>query len=196
MIGIRAKLQNFKLRRYLHKKSNKLKVPNDIQLRLPQYCNIMRDAVLGKNCRLMCWDAYNGKPTGNKPEICIGKNFHATRGLSIQCANKVIIGNNVLIASNVTFIDYNHGINPQSSNYLDNPLDISSGIIVEDGVWIGDNCLLLGGITIGKKSIVGGGSVVTHSVPPYTMVAGNPAKIIKIFDLHSSEWTRVNESSE
>lgn len=156
MMGIRAKLRNFKLRWFLYWNSNKVKVPKDIQLRLPRYCNIAGDAVLGNNCRLMCWDSYNGTPTGYKPEIYIGENFHATRGLSIQCANKVIIGNNVLIASNVTFIDYNHGTNPQSSNYLDNPLDISAGIVVEDGVWIGDNCLLLGGITIGKKSIVGG----------------------------------------
>lgn len=158
MIGIKSKYQAYKARLVLHCSSPNVKIPRDIQLRLPQYCKIAADAVLGQSCRLMCWDTYNGKSTGYEPKIIIGRNFHATRGLSIQCANKVIIGDDVLLASNVTLIDYNHGTDPNSANYLDNALDISDGIIVEDGVWIGDNCLLLGGVTIGKKSIVGGGA--------------------------------------
>ena len=52
-------------------------------------------------------------------------------------------------------------------------------IIVEDDVWIGDNVWVLSGVTINKGAVVGTGSIVTHDVPPYAIVAGNPAKIIK-----------------
>lgn len=175
------------------RKENGLHVPCDIVLRLPQYCHIAEDAVLGSGCRLMCWDSYMGKPTGFVPRIVVGKRFHATRGLSVQCANHVVIGNDVPIASNVTLIDYDHGIDPTEKNYLDTPLSVSDGIEIGNGVRIGENCLILGGVRIGEKSIVGGGSVVTRSVPPYTIVAGNPAKIVKRYDHGKKQWIRADE---
>jgi acetyltransferase-like isoleucine patch superfamily enzyme len=55
----------------------------------------------------------------------------------------------------------------------------ASPIIIEDDAWIGFNSIILKGVTIGKGSIVGAGSVVTKSVPPWTIVGGNPAKIIR-----------------
>ncbi|MBQ0004011.1 MAG: hypothetical protein KBT21_10810 [Treponema sp.] len=63
---------------------------------------------------------------------------------------------------------------PKEINSLD-----PKPIKIEDDVWIGCNSIILRGITIGKASIVAAGSVVTKDVPPYTIVAGNPAKVIK-----------------
>ncbi|MEH7581800.1 DapH/DapD/GlmU-related protein, partial [Priestia megaterium] len=52
-------------------------------------------------------------------------------------------------------------------------------VIIEDRVWIGARCIILPGVTIGKGATVGAGAVVTKDVPPYTVVAGNPAKVVK-----------------
>ena len=154
---------------------------------------IDKGSVIGDNSKLLCTVEYNGKLFDIQPQLHIGKNFHSTRDLTIQCARKVIIGDNVLCASNVFMIDYNHGTNPMCENYLDNALEISEGINIKDGVWIGNNVIILGNVTIGEKAIIAAGAVVTHSVPPYTIVAGNPAHIIKVYNHSLGEWTRVND---
>lgn len=154
---------------------------------------IDKGSVIGDNTKLLCTVEYNGVLFDIQPRLHIGENFHSTRDLTIQCARNIIIGDNVLCASNVFMIDYNHGMNPMSENYLDNDLEISEGIIIKDGVWIGNNVIILGNVTIGEKSIIAAGAVVTHSVPPYTIVAGNPAHIIKVYDHDLGEWTKIND---
>ncbi len=168
-----------------------VRVDGSLQLRLPQYIRCGEKVVIGENSRLLCWDSYKGTGFDDPPQITIGSGVHATRNLTIQCANKVTIGENVLIASDVFIVDYNHGMSPLTANYLDNPLDISEGITIEEGVWIGNNVIILPHVTIGKKSVIGAGSVVTKSIPPYTVAAGNPAKVIKRFDFDRNEWVGV-----
>ena len=154
---------------------------------------IDKGSVIGDNTKLLCTAEYNSVSFDIQPQLHIGKNFHSTRDLTIQCARKVKIGDNVLCASNVFMIDYNHGMNPISENYLDNDLEISQGIIIKDGVWIGNNVIILGNVTIGEKSIIAAGAVVTQSVPSYTIVAGNPAHIIKAYNHKLGEWTKIND---
>ncbi len=62
---------------------------------------------------------------------------------------------------------------------------VGGGVIIEDDCWIGAGAIILNGITIGKGSVVGAGSVVTKDVPPYTIVAGNPARKIKDIPIES-----------
>ena len=111
--------------------------------------------------------------------------------LNINCSlmdnNKIIIGNHVLIGPNCTFVTATHPIsynqrvknikNIGKNNFWANTS--SAPICVKSGVWIGANVTIIGGVTVGKKSVVGAGSVVIHDVPPNTLVAGNPAKVIK-----------------
>ncbi len=154
---------------------------------------IGQESVIGDNSKLLCTAEYNGVVFDEQPQIQIGRNFHSTRDLTIQCARKVIIGNNVLCASDIFIIDYNHGMNPLNENYLENDLEISEGIIIKDGVWIGNNVIILGNVVIGEKAIIAAGAVVTHNVPPYTIVAGNPAHIIKVYNHDIGKWTRIND---
>ena len=68
---------------------------------------------------------------------------------------------------------------------------VTAPIVIEDEVWIGANVFVAAGVTIGRHSIVGGGSVVTKDVPPYSIVAGNPAKLIKQYNPETRKWERV-----
>ena len=112
MFGIKSRIRkckdiiNFKL------KNKGVVVGKNIILRNPQYISCGKNVVIGDESKLLCWDSYGEEQYSNLPEIQIGDNFHATRNFTIQCAQKVVIGRDVLVASNVFIIDYNHGLNP------------------------------------------------------------------------------------
>jgi len=69
--------------------------------------------------------------------------------------------------------------------------DIIKLITIEDEVWIGANCVITIGVTIGKHSIVGAGSVVTKDIPPYCIAVGNPARVIKKYNSETAAWEKV-----
>ena len=121
---------------------------------------------------------------GNKyqPHIKIGKNVSINYDVHIACINNIVIGDNVLIGSKVLITDHFHGqaikseiTTPPSERYL----YTKGPVVIQDNVWIGEQVVILPGVTIGKNSIVGAGSVVTKSVPDNCVVAGNPSKVIK-----------------
>jgi acetyltransferase-like isoleucine patch superfamily enzyme len=88
------------------------------------------------------------------------------------------IGNNVLIAGHCMIIPGNHKFDDITVS-IGKQGSINKGIVIEDDVWIGHGCSILDGVIIGKGSVIGAGSVVTKSFPPYSIVYGNPARLIK-----------------
>lgn len=106
-------------------------------------------------------------------------------GTSIQfdfhcgAANQVVIGKDVLIAGRVYISDHDHVFDhlelpPRLCREL-----VSSPVIIEDGVWLGEGCVVLKGVRIGRRSVVGANAVVTRSVPDGCVVCGVPAKIVR-----------------
>lgn len=128
-------------------------------------------------------------PYGGKIEI--GEFCYVGEYSKIWSAENIKIGNNVFISHNVNIIDTNsHEINhiEREKSYKNSLLTghpnvkgsiISAPIIIEDHAWVSFNVILLKGVTIGRGAIIAAGSVVTKSVEPFTMVGGNPAKLIK-----------------
>jgi acetyltransferase-like isoleucine patch superfamily enzyme len=107
----------------------------------------------------------------------IGSHF-AMSGGTICCAKSITIGNNVSIGGNTTVVDTDfHPLLP-SDRHVEHMAGKSVPIIIEDDVFIGMNCLILKGVTIGCGSVIGAGSIVTRSIPPGVIAAGNPAKVI------------------
>lgn len=123
--------------------------------------------------------------------IKIGNNCYIGDHTRIWSAESIIIKNNVLIAHNVNIFDNDTHPIDKFERKEDSELIIwnairkdfstlkSAPIVIEDDAWIGCNSIILKGVTIGEGSIVAAGSVVTKSVPPNVLVAGNPAKIVK-----------------
>ncbi len=91
--------------------------------------------------------------------------------------NGTIIGNNVLIAGHCMIIPNNHVFDDKTKP-INTQGGVSKGIIIEDDVWLGHGCSVLDGIKIGKGSIIGSGSVVNKDIPPFSIAAGVPVKII------------------
>ncbi len=104
-------------------------------------------------------------------------------GSTISASLKISIGDNVLIGSGCLISDSDaHPVNPIARMQNPNLGAECSPIIIEEHVFIGARAIILKGVTIGKGSTIGAGSVVSREVPPYCVVAGNPAKIIKYFE--------------
>lgn len=92
------------------------------------------------------------------------------------------------MASDILVTSENHSIDPESELlYMDQPL-ICSDVNIKDGCWIGEKVVIMPGVTIGKKSVVGAGSIVTHDIPDFCMAVGNPARVIKKYNFSSHKW--------
>ncbi len=120
-------------------------------------------------------------------DVLIGTN--SLVGVSSVVIGPVSIGNNIILAQHVVLSGLNHG-------YQDIHLPIrrqtvtTAPIVVEDDCWIGANSVITAGVTIGRHSVVAGGSVVTRDVPPFSVVGGNPARILKQYDPATRQWVK------
>jgi len=112
----------------------------------------------------------------NACNLEIGKNCQINENVFIQAA---IIGDNVLIAPNVSILSVSHGYGDLSIPMIYQSWSEEKRVIICDDVWIGRNVVIMPGCIIGKGAIVGAGSVVTKNIPEYSIVGGVPAKIIK-----------------
>ncbi len=108
--------------------------------------------------------------------VSIGKRFYANYNLVLLDSAEIIIGDNVMIAPNVSIYTVNHPL-----HYLDRNkyLEKAKPVKIEDNVWIGGNVVILGGVTIGKNSVIGAGSIVTKSIPSNSLAFGNPCKVVR-----------------
>jgi acetyltransferase-like isoleucine patch superfamily enzyme len=86
------------------------------------------------------------------------------------------IGNDVKITRNVVILSHFHPTLKVAKYYGEM---IKKKVVIEDGVFIGVGAIILPGVTLGEGSVIGAGAVVTKSIPPYSVVAGNPADVIK-----------------
>ncbi len=190
------------LRRHLDKKQTQIEqksfkfknVPQNIvfgivgQIQCPQYISIGDGTKLGNWIYLTAWDEYsciiNGEETIQhfSPDITIGQGCSFSAYNHITCVNKIHIGNHVLTGKWVTITDNSHGKTDKESLMLPpqkRPLYSKGAVFIGDNVWIGDKATILPGVKIGEGAVVAANAVVTKDVPAYSMVAGNPAKVIK-----------------
>ena len=126
--------------------------------------------------------------------LTIGDNVHINRGFVVSCAGHVSIGRNVVMADRVFVADTNHGYEDVSTPILRQPMSPPRRVVIEDDCWLGINVCVLSGVTIGRHSVIGANSVVTHDVPSFAVACGNPAAVVKLYDSTSKQWTRTGTS--
>ena len=120
--------------------------------------------------------------------ISIGNNFLANFDCIMLDGNLITIGDNVLLGPRVGLYTANHALDPQErlmGGCYAHP------IVIEDDVWVGANSVILPGVTLGKHCVVAAGSVVSRSIPPYSVCAGSPAKVVKQFNPESRTWEKT-----
>lgn len=121
-------------------------------------------------------------------DVLIG--HHTLIGMGNVIIGPIKIGNNVIFAQNIVASALNHEYKDVDIPIYEQKI-ITMPIIIEDDCWIAANAVITAGVIIGKHSVVAAGAVVTKNVPPFSVVAGNPAKLIKQFDFELKEWKKV-----
>ena len=109
-------------------------------------------------------------------DVMIGD--HTRIGLHNTIIGPVTIGSHVNLAQGITVTALNHNFE-NSKKRIDEQGVSTSAVVIEDDIWIGANAVILPGVTIGHHTVVAAGAVVTKDVPPHSLVAGVPAKVIK-----------------
>ena len=153
----------------------------------PRGVRIGKTVRLGRFCRLSCYPDREG----SLGTIEIRDNCYIGDHFSALSASSLVIENNVLIASQVAVIAENHGVDPEVGTPFGLQPLVGKPITIGEFSWIGEKVVILPGVDIGKWSIIGAGSVVTKSIPPYSMAVGNPARVIKKYDFGSHQWIPV-----
>lgn len=140
--------------------------------------------VLGRNSTIEDFATINN----GVGDIIIGDNTRI--GLGNTLIGPVKVGSNVIFAQNIVCSGLNHGYEDINTPPKDQPTT-SKPIVIEDDVWIGANATVVAGVTIGKHAVVAAGSVVTKDIPPFTVAAGNPARLLKQYNQKTTKWERV-----
>ena len=131
------------------------------------------------------------------PKIDLGDGCKIGRRSVIAARNRILLENDVLLAPNVLIQDHNH-------EYSDPDLPIHAQgpttggfITIEKNSWIGYGAVIVcgeGQLVVGRNSIVGAHTVLTRSIPAYSVVAGSPARVLRRFDAEKRQWVRVTRS--
>lgn len=121
------------------------------------------------------------------PDLFIGSDVHiGTRSIFWTDRSRIVIGNRVLMAPEVCILSGDHHSTVLDGNFIYGDHDVESipgenkDVVLEDDIWVGARAVILKGVRIGRGAVIGAAAVVTKSVAPYCVVAGNPARPIKM----------------
>mgnify|MGYP002626505735 CR=1 FL=1 len=140
------------------------------------YMHIGNENTFEKDLQLTAWNEDTCQP-----EIRIGHGCLFRRGCHITACNSIVIGNHLLTGTNVLITDNSHGNTDATSMDCppqERPIVSKGAVVIGDNVWLGNNVCVLPGVTIGDGAVVGANAIVTRDVPPFSVVAGIPAKMI------------------
>ena len=156
-------------------------VLGEISIEGEKFISVGERTIIEKGNVITAWDK---APEGSEhePEIKIGDECIIGQNCHISAINRIIIGDHLLTGRWVTITDHSHGetdVETLKGNPIMRPLISKGPVVVGDNVWIGDKATILPGVTIGDGAVIGANAVVTKDVPAYSVVGGNPARIIK-----------------
>ncbi len=119
-------------------------------------------------------------------KLFIGEGCYFVNYNSFLVGGDISIGSNCLFASNIMISSENHNMEIEKDRPYENIT--CSPVTIGNGCWIGEKVSILPGVSIGNKCVIGAGSVVTKSIPDYSMAVGNPAKVIKQYAIEQGNW--------
>lgn len=144
-----------------------------------KYISVGKNCYLGQGMTLTAVSSWEGAM--HTPEIEIGDHVQIGEDSHIVAINKIVIKDGVLTGKNLLITDNAHGIEGEDAVLapLKRPVFSPGPVVIEEDVWIGEKVSILPNVTIGRGCVIGAHSMVNKSIPPYSLVAGCPARVIR-----------------
>jgi acetyltransferase-like isoleucine patch superfamily enzyme len=170
------------LNRFFHKRGRKSKIRFHARLDVFPYHHFD----VGSNTVIEDYTVINN----GAGDVTIGDN--SIIGIGTVIIGPVTMGNGSYTGQHVFMAGFNHGFQDGTKNSRLQPVDIrGKGVVLEEDVFIGSNSVITAGVTIGKGTQVGAGSVVSRDLPPHCIAVGNPAKVIRRYNFENDQWEKV-----
>lgn len=131
------------------------------------------NAIIGPNT------TFTLNPIGGVPEIVLGKGVNLGKFNELGCSERIVIEDYVITAPYVHITDRDHCYGDTSTPIMHQPTRTRGAVVIGRGSWIGFGAQIMSGVRIGRQCVVAAGAIVTKDVPDYTVVGGNPARVIK-----------------
>lgn len=158
-----------------------------------KYISIGDNVNIGSFCRITVSTEFGGHKvkSDNEIKIKIGNNVDIGNNSFISANNNIEIGSHVIMSSYVFITDHDHGFSDFEKNIHEQPLSEGGHVKIGDNVFLGVKCSVLKNVTIGDRAVVAANAVVTKDVAAYSIVAGNPAKVVRKYDFEKKDWVKV-----
>lgn len=127
------------------------------------------------------------------PRLTIGSRCLFARYVWISCVGQITIGDEVLVGDNVLITDTYHEYEDPDTSIIRQPMAPPRPVRIEDGALLNSGCVITAGVTVGERAFVAANAVVTASVPPNTVVVGNPARPIRTYDREQGRWIDLRD---
>lgn len=178
----------------LKKAGKRLTVGEKVQFFSP------KKITFGDNCDIaqnVVFAPLNTRHGENYPsKIIVGNGVHFGAFDRIASMNEVRIDDNVLFAAFVHVTDHSHQYEDPNVPVTHQGVFSKGPVHIKEGAWLAFGCHILSGVTVGKNSVIAANSVVTKDVPDYTVVAGNPARIISRYNFETMKWERCKNDKK
>lgn len=191
------KFQRLCLRHYLlgrlGQAGDQISLGEGFQLHGSRHIRLGNQVSIGNHVTLRALTVYpwTTPPQVFSPELILQDRCFINNFTQISCANRVVIGADVLIAEHCYIADHNHGYEDPAVSVRAQPLVTNGEVQIGQGSWIGTGCCIVGNVRIGVHCVVGAHSVVSADLPDFSVAVGAPARIIKRFDPQQGAWTKV-----
>lgn len=137
-----------------------------------------------------CWIVIAGDKGVPAIKLVIGSHSGIGMGATIVAAQRVVLGENVLLARNVYIADHGHGFSDPDRPIMDQGIDNIKPVAIGRNSWLGQNAVVLPGVTIGEHCVIGANSVVNRSIPDFSIAVGTPARVVKTFNRQTKRWEK------
>jgi len=156
-----------------------------------RYIRIGDRSLVSSNGCLSAYDKCESVPY--RPQISIGNDVYIGGFSTITCISRIAIGDGCIMSEFVYLSDHAHGMNPEAGLISKQALVSKGDVTIGEHTFVGYQACILSGVKLGKHCVVGANSVVTRSFPDFSMVAGAPARLIKVYSFEHHEWIPASQ---